>query len=133
MVQISTNASALAMAQEIFGTGVTVVGATYTGDNRSSGIYTQGDSQAPGVTPAATELIGPPPIIRGPTAPPPLQPPPLGKPVASAASAAPSAPTTVPPVPPLLLPSGEPFDLTDIMLQRSRSRGEPTSYFSSYF
>lgn len=57
MVQISTNASAFAMAQEIFGSGVTVVGATYTGDNRSSGIYTQGDSQAPGVTPADTGII----------------------------------------------------------------------------
>ncbi|KMW60634.1 iron-regulated protein frpC [Candidatus Rhodobacter oscarellae] len=57
MVQLNTGASATAMAQEIFGNGVTVVGASYTGDNRASGIYTQGDSQAPGVTPSDTGVI----------------------------------------------------------------------------
>ena len=57
MVQINTNASAINMAQEIFGSGVTVVGASYTGDSRSSGIYSQGDSLAPGVTPSDTGVI----------------------------------------------------------------------------
>lgn len=54
---INQNASATAMAQEIFGDGVTVVGASYTGDNRSSGIYTNGDSVSPGVTPSDSGVI----------------------------------------------------------------------------
>jgi len=45
------------MANEIFGDGVTVVGASYTGDNQSSGIYTQGDTISPGVTPGDTGVI----------------------------------------------------------------------------
>ncbi|WP_245845155.1 Hint domain-containing protein [Pseudothioclava arenosa] len=39
-----TNASAVEMAETIFGDGVTVVGATYTGDDRSSAIYDGGSS-----------------------------------------------------------------------------------------
>ncbi|MAM63538.1 choice-of-anchor L domain-containing protein [Maritimibacter sp. UBA3975] len=54
---IQTNASALQMANTIFGEGVTVVSASYTGDNRSSGIYTDGDSEAPGVTPADSGVM----------------------------------------------------------------------------
>ena len=38
-LNIDTGASATEMAEEIFGEGVQVVGATYTGDNRSSGIW----------------------------------------------------------------------------------------------
>lgn len=53
----NTNASALQMANEIFGEGVTVVGATYTGDNRSSAVYSGGDSIAPDVTPSDTGVI----------------------------------------------------------------------------
>ncbi|HKK98324.1 MAG TPA: Hint domain-containing protein [Marivita sp.] len=53
----TTNASALAMAQEIFGSGVSVVGASYTGDNRSSAIFGDGDALAPGVTPSDTGVI----------------------------------------------------------------------------
>lgn len=49
---INTNASALQMANTIFGEGVSVQGASYTGDNRSSGTYSNGDSVSPGVTPA---------------------------------------------------------------------------------
>ncbi|KEJ90581.1 Hint domain-containing protein [Sulfitobacter donghicola] len=45
------------MAQEIFGTGVTVTGATYYGDNDSAGIYTGGDSTSPGVVPGDTGVI----------------------------------------------------------------------------
>lgn len=57
MVEITTNASAIAMAEEIFGDGITVVDATYTGDNKSSGIYSEGDTLAPGVTPSDTGVI----------------------------------------------------------------------------
>lgn len=54
---VNTGASATRMADEIFGDGVTVVGASYTGDNRSSGIYSNGDTIAPGVTPGDTGVI----------------------------------------------------------------------------
>jgi Hint domain-containing protein len=56
-LSISQNASDLQMAQEIFGDGVTVISANYSGDNRSSGIYTGGDSTSPGVTPGDTGVI----------------------------------------------------------------------------
>ena len=52
-----TNASATQMAEAIFGDGVTVVSADYTGDNRSSAIYSDGDSVAPGATPGDTGVI----------------------------------------------------------------------------
>jgi len=54
---INTGASATQMAQEIFGNGVTVVSASYTGDNRSSGIYSNGDSVSPGATPGDSGVI----------------------------------------------------------------------------
>lgn len=54
---IDTNATAIQMAQEIFGDGVTVVSASYSGDNDSSGIYTSGDSVSPGATPGDTGVI----------------------------------------------------------------------------
>jgi hypothetical protein len=54
---VNTNASALDMAETIFGEGVTVVNASYTGDGRSSGIYSNGDSVAPGVTPSDSGVI----------------------------------------------------------------------------
>lgn len=53
----NTNASAMQMAQTIFGDGVTVVSASYTGDPRSSAIYSNGDSLAPGATPGDTGVI----------------------------------------------------------------------------
>ncbi|MEZ5686956.1 MAG: choice-of-anchor L domain-containing protein, partial [Paracoccaceae bacterium] len=53
----NTNASAMQMAETIFGDGVTVVSASYTGDNRASAIYSGGDSLAPGVTPSDTGVI----------------------------------------------------------------------------
>jgi hypothetical protein len=52
-----TTASALAMAQTIFGDGVTIVGASYTGDNDASAIYTNGDAISPGVVPGDTGVI----------------------------------------------------------------------------
>ncbi len=54
---VNINASATEMAQEIFGDGVSVVSASYTGDARSSGIFTNGDSVAPGVTPGDSGVI----------------------------------------------------------------------------
>lgn len=52
-----TGATALAMAQTIFGTGATVISASYTGDSRSSAIYSNGDALAPGATPSDTGVI----------------------------------------------------------------------------
>lgn len=52
-----TNASAIQMAEAIFGDGVQVTGATYSGDNRSSAIYSNGDALAPGATPGDTGVI----------------------------------------------------------------------------
>jgi len=56
-IPIDNNASAMEMAEEIFGEGVTVVSASYSGDNRSSGTYSDGDNIAPEVTPGDTGVI----------------------------------------------------------------------------
>lgn len=53
----NTNASALQMAETIFGDGVQVVSATYTGASYSSAIYSFGDSRSPGATPSDTGVI----------------------------------------------------------------------------
>jgi len=45
------------MAQTIFGDGVTIVGATYTGDDDASAIYSNGDAISPGVVPGDTGVI----------------------------------------------------------------------------
>ncbi|EPX77441.1 Hint domain-containing protein [Litoreibacter arenae] len=50
-------ASAVRMANEIFGNGSTVVGASYQGWSQASGIYYNGDSLAPGATPGDTGVI----------------------------------------------------------------------------
>ena len=52
-----TGASAMQMANTIFGDGVTVVDASYTGSNYSSAIYTNGDSLSPWATPGDTGVI----------------------------------------------------------------------------
>ncbi|WP_425052999.1 Hint domain-containing protein [Psychromarinibacter sp. S121] len=54
---VDTGASANEMADAIFGDGVTVVDASYSGDSRSSGIYSNGDSVAGDVTPGDTGVI----------------------------------------------------------------------------
>lgn len=56
---INTGATAEQMAQTIFGNGATIVAnsASYSGDNLSSGIYSQGDTITPGVTPSDTGII----------------------------------------------------------------------------
>ena len=53
----NTGASALQMAETIFGDGVTVLSATYSGDPRSSAIYSNGDALSPEATPADTGVI----------------------------------------------------------------------------
>ncbi|MEX0284956.1 MAG: choice-of-anchor L domain-containing protein [Paracoccaceae bacterium] len=54
---IDTSATAIDMANAIFGSGVQVLGADYTGAGRASGIFSDGDSVAPGVTPSDTGVI----------------------------------------------------------------------------
>ena len=54
---INTGASANAMAQEIFGNGVTVVSASYQGSGYSSGIWSNGNSVSPYVLPSNTGVI----------------------------------------------------------------------------
>ncbi|MCI2399877.1 Hint domain-containing protein [Aliiroseovarius subalbicans] len=56
-LNINTGANATAMASEIFGDGVTVVSASYSGSGYSSGIYTGGDTTSPGVTPGDSGVI----------------------------------------------------------------------------
>lgn len=51
-----TNASAVAMANAIFGSGVTVNGASYSGPTASSAIYSNGQL-SPGVVPSSTGVI----------------------------------------------------------------------------
>ena len=52
-----TGATAQEMAELIFGNGVTVTNATYTGDPDASAIYSNGDAISPGVVPSDTGVI----------------------------------------------------------------------------
>jgi hypothetical protein len=54
---INRFASANAMAETIFGDGVTIVDATYSGSTNSSGIYSNGDAIAPGYLPSDTGVM----------------------------------------------------------------------------
>ncbi len=54
---VDRGADADEMANTIFGDGVTVVDASYTGDNRASGVYSNADSVSPGVTPGDSGVI----------------------------------------------------------------------------
>ena len=56
-LNINTAATALDMANAIFGNGVTVVSATYTGAAVSSGIYTGALTTIPGVVPTDSGVI----------------------------------------------------------------------------
>lgn len=56
-LSINENASAMDMAETIFGPGVTVEDASYSGWSQSSGTYSGGDSTAPGVTPSDEGVI----------------------------------------------------------------------------
>jgi hypothetical protein len=54
---INTSATALDMANEIFGSGMVVNTATYSGDAASSGTYSNGDTVSPFATPGDTGVI----------------------------------------------------------------------------
>ena len=54
---IDTTADANAMAAAIFGNGMNVTSATYSGAARASGIYSSGNTVSPGVTPGDTGVI----------------------------------------------------------------------------
>jgi hypothetical protein len=54
---IDTSASAMDMALAMFGHGITIVSASYTGAASASGIYSNGDTVAPDLTPSDTGVI----------------------------------------------------------------------------
>ncbi|SDL62064.1 Hint domain-containing protein [Paracoccus chinensis] len=54
---VDTSADATQLAQTMFGEGVTLVSATYTGDPLSKGIYTDGNAVSPGVVPSDSGII----------------------------------------------------------------------------
>ncbi|MEP2532330.1 choice-of-anchor L domain-containing protein [Shimia sp.] len=54
---IDTSASAMEMAEAMFGSGIQISSASYTGADQSSGIYSDGDSVAANVTPSDTGVI----------------------------------------------------------------------------
>lgn len=54
---VQSGITATDMANLIFGNGATVTGATYSGDDRSSGIFSTGDTVSPRVTPGDTGVI----------------------------------------------------------------------------
>jgi hypothetical protein len=54
---VVTNVTAMQMADTIFGDGVTVLSASYRGDPRSAGIYTNGLTVSPGAVPSASGVI----------------------------------------------------------------------------
>ncbi|TDE37115.1 choice-of-anchor L domain-containing protein [Antarcticimicrobium sediminis] len=56
-LSIDTSASAMDMAESMFGSGINIVSASYTGDSDASGIYTNGDADAPDLTPSDTGVI----------------------------------------------------------------------------
>ncbi|WP_210878737.1 Hint domain-containing protein [Roseovarius autotrophicus] len=56
-IPINRNATAIQMAETIFGDGVQVISASYTGSRNSSGIYTNGDAVSPGLTPGDTGIM----------------------------------------------------------------------------
>jgi len=56
-LSINTNVTAAEMANSMFGSGVTIVNATYTGATSASGIYYGGSTTTPGVAPLDTGVI----------------------------------------------------------------------------
>lgn len=57
VLPVVTNVTAMQMADTIFGDGVTVLSASYRGDPRSAGIYTNGLAVSPGAVPSASGVI----------------------------------------------------------------------------
>ncbi len=56
-LHIDTKASATEMAEAIFGDGVTIESASYSGSSKASGIFSNGDSVASDITPSDTGVI----------------------------------------------------------------------------
>ncbi|TDK50051.1 choice-of-anchor L domain-containing protein [Antarcticimicrobium luteum] len=56
-LSIDTSASAMDMAEAMFGSGISITSASYTGDSDASGIYTNGDTVAPDLTPSDSGVI----------------------------------------------------------------------------
>ncbi|MDO6485435.1 choice-of-anchor L domain-containing protein [Shimia thalassica] len=54
---IDTSASAMEMAEAMFGSGISIESASYTGADSASGIYSDGDTVAPVLTPSDTGVI----------------------------------------------------------------------------
>lgn len=54
---VDTSANAMQMAETMFGSGIKIVDASYSGDPLSSGIYSKGLTVAPGVTPSDSGVI----------------------------------------------------------------------------
>ena len=54
---VNTAATAMQMADAIFGTGVQIISASYSGAAAASGIYSGGTTTSPGVLPSATGVI----------------------------------------------------------------------------
>jgi hypothetical protein len=54
---VETNVSATKMAEAMFGPGINILGAKFTGDPNSGGIFTKGDTIAPDATPSDTGVI----------------------------------------------------------------------------
>ena len=56
-LQIDTTASAMDMANAMFGNGIKIVSASYTGASSASGIYSNGTETAPDLTPSDSGVI----------------------------------------------------------------------------
>jgi hypothetical protein len=54
---VDTTATASDMADAMFGDGIQIVSATYTGAESASGIYSNGDTASPDLTPSDTGVI----------------------------------------------------------------------------
>jgi len=54
---IDTSATAMDMADAMFGSGITIESASYSGAGQASGIYSDGDTVAPEITPSDTGVI----------------------------------------------------------------------------
>lgn len=56
-LNINTNASAMDMANQVFGAGIDLKSASYSGDAQSSGIFSDGLTTSPGFAPSDTGVI----------------------------------------------------------------------------
>lgn len=57
LLPVTVNQTALALAQTMFGDGISILSASYTGDPRSAGIYTSGETISPGAVPSDSGVI----------------------------------------------------------------------------